>query len=246
MRVGYVLEQFPKLSETFILEEMLELERQGLDLTVFALSDPHEPQIHEKVKLLKAETVRPSVVRPSVVATLVVALRQGRALQLHTIISVGLKKYLWGIRVSSWLAAETQKRSIQHLHAHFAGDAAFVAMLASKISKISYSFTAHAADIFAWPYLTEEKIAGAKFVVSISEFNKKYLAEKYTLSREEVEKIKVIHCGVDLSKCQSVKVSKCQGVKVPRCQGTIYDLRITFSCFFSSPWQWLSFPPRRM
>lgn len=187
MKVGYVLEQFPKLSETFILEEMLELERLGLELTVFALSDPQEGRVHEKVKLLKA-----GIVRPSVVATLVVALqkRQRQALQPHQIRAVGLKKWFWGIRMSSWLAAEAKKKGIEHLHAHFAGDAAWVAMLASKLSGIPYSFTIHAGGIFGWPYLIKEKIAGAKFVVSISEFNKNYLGG--------ADKIKVIHCGVDL------------------------------------------------
>jgi len=187
MRVGYVLEYFPKLSETFILEEMLELERRGLDLTVFALSDPQEGQVHEKVKLLKAE-----IVRPSVVATLVVALqkRQGQALQLHVIRSVGLKKWFWGVRISSWLADEAKKRNIDHLHAHFAGDAAWVVMLASRLSGIPYSFTAHAGGLFGWPYLLEEKVNGAKFVVAISEFNKKFLGG--------ADKIEVVHCGIDL------------------------------------------------
>ncbi len=190
MKIGYVLEQFPKLSETFILEEMLELERLGVNLTVFALSDPQESQVHEKVKLLKAE-----VVRPAVVATHASPVRWARpAAQLP---SVGVKNYLWGMLISSWLADEAKKRNINHLHAHFAGDAAFVAMLASQISQIPYSFTAHAGGLFGWPYLLKEKVAGAKFVVAISEFNKKFLGG--------ADKIKVIHCGLDLSKFETRK-----------------------------------------
>ena len=186
MKVGYVLEQFPKLSETFILEEMLELERLGLELTVFALSDSKEDRVHEKVGLLKADASR-SVAAPLCGASL---FGRHKMLRLHQIRSVGPKKWFWGMRMSSWLASEAQKRSINHLHAHFAGDAAWVAMLASKISKIPYSFTAHAGGLFGWPYLLEEKVEGAKFVVAISEFNKKHLGG--------YDKIKVIHCGLDL------------------------------------------------
>ena len=122
--------------------------------------------------------------------------------------------------MSSWLASEAKRREINHLHAHFAGDAAFVAMLASRMSKIPYSFTVHAGGIFGWPYLIKEKIAGAKFVVSISEFNKRYLTEKYNLSAKDVAKIKVVHCGVDLSVCQCVPTSlKLRGAGVSMCQG---------------------------
>jgi glycosyltransferase involved in cell wall biosynthesis len=189
MRIGYVLEQFPKLSETFILEEMLELERQGLPLTVFALSDPKESQIHEKVALLKARVVRPHLVVP-------------RLQDFGAITSVGIKKWLWGTRTFSWLAVEAKKRKIDHLHAHFVGDAAWIAMQASNLVEIPYSFTVHAGGIFGWPYLLGEKIRNAKFVVAISEFNKRYLGGD--------EKIKVVHCGIDLDrfeKCRSIGVS---------------------------------------
>lgn len=182
-----MLEQFPKLSETFILDEMLELERLGLKITVFALSDPGESRVHEKVKLLKAEIVRP----------LNHALRLGLGLglgQLGGIRAVGSKKWFWGMRLSSWLAKEAKKREIDHLHAHFAGDAAWVAMLVSKISGIPYSFTVHAGGLFGWPYLLGQKVQAAKFVVAISKFDKDYLGGD--------DKIKVIHCGIDLSSYQ--------------------------------------------
>ncbi len=159
--------------------EMLELERRGLDLTVFALSDPKEGRVREKVKLLKAEIVRWVGHAP-------------RLQNIHSLFSVGPKKWFWGMRMSSWLAGEVGKRGIDHLHAHFAGDATWVAMLASKISKTPYSFTAHAGGLFGWPYLLEEKVEGAKFIVAVSEFNKKFLSGG--------DKIKVIHCGVDLDR----------------------------------------------
>ena len=105
-KVGYVLEQFPKLSETFVLEEMLELERLGLDLTIFALSDPKESQVHEKVENLRAETIRPVTARPWRALR-----RRAEGPRLQTIHTVGPKKWFWGVRMSSWLAGEAEKRS---------------------------------------------------------------------------------------------------------------------------------------
>ena len=54
-RVGYVLKCFPRLSETFILNEVLELERNGLDLCLYSLDRPREPVTH----LLAAEVRSP-------------------------------------------------------------------------------------------------------------------------------------------------------------------------------------------
>lgn len=201
MRIGYVLEAFPKISVTFILGEMLELERRGFELVIFALSKPFEPVTHEKVSLLKAEVVRPDRTGlVSVAAPLCGALfgRQRTALQLQDIRAVGLKKSLWGLAISSWLAKAARERGVDYLHAHFAGDAAWIAMRASQIGDLPYSFTAHAGGIFGWPYLLKEKINRARFVVTISDFNKEYLASEFNLPLSGQEKIHIIHCGVDL------------------------------------------------
>ncbi|MHA1582627.1 MAG: hypothetical protein ACTSYM_09095, partial [Candidatus Baldrarchaeia archaeon] len=50
MRIGYVLGLFPKLSETFILNEIVELKKQGHKVVVFSISNPNEKHIHEEVK----------------------------------------------------------------------------------------------------------------------------------------------------------------------------------------------------
>src|SRR5882724_5407221 len=54
MRVGYVLKMFPRLSETFILNEVLELERQGLELRIFSLKRPAEAVFHAQTKLVRS------------------------------------------------------------------------------------------------------------------------------------------------------------------------------------------------
>ncbi len=95
------------------------------------------------------------------------------------------------------LAGEIHARNIQHLHAHFATSAATVAQLAARISGISYSVTMHAKDIFhesVEPEDLRSKIADAKFVVTVSEYNRKYLSDTYGFA----DKIQRIYNGLDL------------------------------------------------
>src|SRR5258708_35551770 len=53
LRIGYVLKMFPRLSETFILNEILELERQGVSLHIFSLKRPVDAVSHPQVKSLR-------------------------------------------------------------------------------------------------------------------------------------------------------------------------------------------------
>src|SRR5262249_20613250 len=54
VRVGYILKMFPRLSETFILNEILELERQGLGLKIFSLKLPADSVQHDQVRAVRS------------------------------------------------------------------------------------------------------------------------------------------------------------------------------------------------
>ena len=56
-RFAYLLKRFPRLSETFVLNEMLELQRQGVELRIYALMDPLEKQAHPEAARLRAHIV---------------------------------------------------------------------------------------------------------------------------------------------------------------------------------------------
>jgi glycosyltransferase involved in cell wall biosynthesis len=79
-----------------------------------------------------------------------------------------------------------------HLHAHFVDRAAIVAFIASKLLKIPYSLTAHAADIYVSPVMLKEKIMNAKFVTTCTKYNKAYLENHLNC------KINLIYHGIDL------------------------------------------------
>lgn len=95
------------------------------------------------------------------------------------------------------LANELKRKQIRHLHNHFGDSSCTVAMLASRLSGIPFSFTEHGPNIFfeAGRWRLDEKIAGAKFVVAISHFCRSQLM--LFSHSEDWHKIDIVHCGVE-------------------------------------------------
>ena len=91
----------------------------------------------------------------------------------------------------------------EHIHAHFIDRAALVALCVSRLIKIPYSVTAHANDIYKAPLLVPVKLANARFVVTVSEFNKEYLVNKF--EHVDRRKVMVLHPWVDLDEFPLVR-----------------------------------------
>src|SRR5581483_2419431 len=87
-----------------------------------------------------------------------------------------------------------------HIHAHFVDRAALVALCIGKLLNKAYSLTAHANDIFIAPALLAEKLGGARFVVTVSEFNKEYLLRH--CPGLKAERVRVLHPWVELKDFQ--------------------------------------------
>jgi glycosyltransferase involved in cell wall biosynthesis len=103
------------------------------------------------------------------------------------------------------LAALASSRGIGHLHAHFGTDATTVALLASRLSAIPFSFTAHARDIYHTyvdpltdDILRKRKIAEASFVVTVSDYNRRHLAK--LAGPVDGRKVQRVYNGVDLTR----------------------------------------------
>jgi glycosyltransferase involved in cell wall biosynthesis len=95
------------------------------------------------------------------------------------------------------LASWCRRDSVEHVHAHFGTNSATIAMLASRFSRIPFSFTAHGADEFEKAQLLslDVKVERAAFAVCVSSFGRSQLMR---WSRpDQWRKIEVVHCGVD-------------------------------------------------
>ena len=147
-RIAYVLKRFPRLSETFILNEILELERQGVPVEIFSLMDPAEEVKHEALKRLQAQVTY----LPQNSFLNKCCVQEGRYVD-ENFRERSFKELFQGEKFSeapalflkaATLALLARSRGIKHLHAHFGTAATALAMLASRLTGIPYSFTAHA------------------------------------------------------------------------------------------------------
>ena len=200
--LGYVLKRFPRISETFVAAELIELERQGERVTVFALSRPQEPFEHAFVGELGARVVylphRPLREPVRVLRALAHVVRASPRAWLRAAASCFLPPSLAGLRKlfqATVLRDELERARIDHVHAHFATSAARLANLARRMGGPSYSVTAHAKDIYADVRTAHlrEKLLDAAFVATVSEANATYLSSLLDARRPSV-----VHNAVDL------------------------------------------------
>jgi len=199
-KVAYFLDAFPILSETFILNEIKELKKNGLKVDIISLQKSKEEVVHKDAVTLLDNVKYVSHYRVPFHLKLYSALFifvSNPARFLNAIFFViRTRKKLAGFRKVIFWSYFVKKNKFQHIHAHFALDAAEFAMVISLITGIPYSFTAHAYDIFLRPSLLKEKMKYAKYVITVCEYNKNYLLNYYPGFPDD--KLKIIFCGVDI------------------------------------------------
>src|SRR5881397_1247692 len=202
--IGYVVSTWPRLSQTFVLNEILALERRGLSVRIFSVKDPDGELAHAKLAKVHAPVTylsfrcrRRAILASNLriardlpggyVRTLLLALRYGRLGVLRCFFQAG------------YLADLLRRSPVTHLHAHFATAPTLVAMLTHELIRVSYTFTAHARDIYAdtQPEVLRAEMERARAVITVSEYNRRYLLSR--MSAESNEKVCCIHCGLDLS-----------------------------------------------
>lgn len=194
--IGYLLRMYPRYSQTFIVNEILELERQETSLRIGSLRLPNEGVFHESISRVRApvdylEPRRPSGRRDETrPGTLAAAMR--RALPHDWTCAEECSQAEGVVR---WAA----KRRIGHVHVHFGTSEATVALLASRFGGPSYSLTLHAFDIFRDNVnraLLAQKINGSHFTVTVCESNRRFLVDN--VPGVDPERIRVNYNGVDL------------------------------------------------
>ncbi len=206
LKVGYFVKMYPRLSETFILNEILELERRGVEVTLFSLRKSNEGRFHPQVAELKAPVFYLEELSPK--KGWAVLAEHWPTLFPHTpklwqlmgeLIAQDQPKLIEILLFSAWASAVALSRGVGHLHAHFASVPSTLTYFANRISGLPFSFTAHAKDIFQDTVerkMLEEKLAAARFVITVTEFNHRFLNSNYPAV--PVSKIKVLHNGINL------------------------------------------------
>lgn len=202
-KLAYLMSRFPHLPETFILREMIELERLGWEITLYPLILQSPAVVHEEARLwLQRARTFPFISIQVLIANILALLRRpGLYLSLWAQIlwenRTSLKFVLRAIALfpkSVLMARAMQREKVAHIHAHYATHPALVAYLIHRLTGIRYSITVHAHDIFKEKPMLTTKLKAAEFIVAISEFNRNYLIQQ--VGSWVRDKIHVIHCGV--------------------------------------------------
>lgn len=176
--LGFLVKTWPKLSETFILEEVLGLQALGQGLRLYALQPATDARQHGAVAAVQAPVVwlpalawreLPRYARHHLPLLLLHPLRYlGRLLAAARRGREGWATLARG----GWLAWQLRRDGVPHLHAHFISTPGDVAECAAALAGLPFSLSAHAKDIYTGraPDL-QRKLNAARFTVTCTEFN---------------------------------------------------------------------------
>jgi glycosyltransferase involved in cell wall biosynthesis len=211
--VGYVVKAWPRLSETFILNEIIALERQGVLLRVFSLKNPvaDEP-VNASARLAEVRAPVTCVSlrshwKPALGANLR-ALRRHPARYARALLQA-VSSAQWAVVCSflmaAYLADIMSLEPVAHLHAHFTNSPALVTMFAHQLTGVPYSFTAHASDVHVTtpPKLLRAEVERAQAVITCTQFDRRHLLD--LISPATYGKLHCIQRGIDPSQFSALQ-----------------------------------------
>lgn len=211
MKLAYFTSRYPGISHTFIMREIMALRARGMTVETFSQRSPGADDLltdddrreHAATQYilpprwgrLAAAHVRTFFTRP---------LRYLKALAFALFVRPGgVRELLWHKfyfleAVQLW--DELRRRGVGHVHVHFIGPCATVAMIASRLGDLTYSITVHGPIVFydVGKNLIAEKIERAAFAICISDFARAQVAAH--VATRHWEKLFIAHCGVDTAR----------------------------------------------
>jgi colanic acid/amylovoran biosynthesis glycosyltransferase len=209
IQIAYLVNQYPKVSHSFIRREIMALERQGIAVQRIAIRgwadevvDPDDVRERERTEYVLKGGPWP-VLAAVLMALLSTPVRFVSALALATRMGWRADRalpYHWIYLAEACVVYRWLKRSrASHLHAHFGTNPAEVAMLTKVLGGPPYSFTVHGPEEFDKPLAIGlgEKVRRAAFVAAISSYGRSQLY-RWVL-HEHWPKVKVVHCGLESS-----------------------------------------------
>ena len=206
-RLGYLVKAFPRVSETFILNEILELERQGFDLRIYSMIDPPDRLQHKVFQQVRSKiTYLPNPLWRNGHRVLGDHIQQMWRAPRAYFSAVGRA---FGTRDSEMierftqagcLARRLEEDGVTHLHAGFVHSPGSVAWLASAMTGLPFSLASHAKDLYhSPPALLRKKLSAARVVFTCTRYNITHLKR---LAEGEPIHVRHAYHGTDLSRFQ--------------------------------------------
>ena len=210
MKLAYLLKKFPRLSETFILTELLGQQDQGADLCVFSRRPPDDEPTHPELARLAAPVEvlpgrsgldpwsqlfsdagpDPAPEEWSRLGEVVRALRSLVGERLPRLVAEGL-----------FVERRARELEVGHIHVHFATESAIVAWIVTQLGGPPYSITAHAKDIYRTtvrPELLDLLVGGSAFTVTVCDANVQHM--RGLVSDEAAKRIRRVYNGLMLER----------------------------------------------
>jgi len=210
--IAYLAPEIPALSATFVYNEILALEKRGFEVVPISVHVPKTRAQEDDVALLAKKTrylyrepgltflsanLKTFFTRPvRYLRTLLTVVSDALKMGVTGHIGRGL---LYRFFVASRVADILKKNGCRHLHTHFAHVSTDIAMYASMLSGVPFSFTSHANDLFERGWLLREKVARAGAAITISEYNRRFFVRQGV----DVSKIGIVRCGVESGEYQT-------------------------------------------
>ncbi|PQO25699.1 colanic acid biosynthesis glycosyltransferase WcaL [Blastopirellula marina] len=234
--VAYIMSRFPKLTETFVLYEILAAQRVGVPVEVYPLRREKCTTMHKEAEPIVAKAHFSPWLSVAIVLANLQFLLQMPGTYLATWFTLvranlGSVRYLAGAVLyfpkSVWMSKDMQRRGVTHIHAHFCSHPAATAYIIHRLTGIPYSFTAHGTDLHCDRHMLLEKVADASSVIGISDYNRNLILEE--CGQQFASKVHVIHCGVDTAKftprTSSTSFDEGTGPMVLLCIGTLHEVK---------------------
>ncbi|HEY5891663.1 MAG TPA: glycosyltransferase family 4 protein [Chthoniobacterales bacterium] len=190
---AYLLERFPAFTQTFVVREVLEMRRQGVDVPVVSLRRTGDgPEGHFPAKAHEGVTYLPD---PEELVSGIKSRRTAGTLPKES----NQRLANWGdepdkmrLYEAIWAGEWLRKNKIRHVHVHFAGIAARTAFLIKELFGITFSVTGHAQDIFCatdFRIGLDALIRESKLIVTVTDFSARQLREKHPQAAGKIHRV---------------------------------------------------------
>jgi colanic acid/amylovoran biosynthesis glycosyltransferase len=199
-KVAYIVSRFPHVSETFIVRELNAVSAAGIEIELFSLFAPVDPTVHSSAAAWIPNLHSGRLARGLAAFGWWMLRRPLRLLASGaSVCAAYARRPDLALRALATLviacdhARTLRERPVDHVHAHYATYPALAAWLCRQLAGTPYSFTAHAHDLFVDASMLRRKVADAAFVVTISEFNRRWIAAHAPAATP----IHVVRAGID-------------------------------------------------
>jgi colanic acid/amylovoran biosynthesis glycosyltransferase len=224
------MSRFPKLTETFVLFEILSHEDAGLNIEIYPLLRERGAVMHREAERLVGRAHYLPMLSPAILASQLHHLRHRPRAYARALLDVirgtwgSMNFFFGGLAVFpkvAHMARLMARDGITHVHCHFANHPTLAGFIIGRLTGIPYSFTAHGSDLHVDRHMLCPKVREAAFVVPISEFNRQVIVDECG----EATNLVVIHTGVETDHFRPPAGGRDVDIFRIVCVGTLHEVK---------------------